>query len=208
MHGRHQKHRQRASSVRIRHLLRAWESSLNFRLAGSPGVDLLPHFVVDSSRAAADSRVCQIHGERRRRRRLGGGGGYKCRWLWACGRRTRTRRGERGGGRCCLWQQQQRTAEAAAVRRRRRRATIPELENILTKFTGEMGRKRRIGYVIRVECAPRHHHFMGTAITVSCVSTTSSVASLFGRRRRRRRRSKEFIYALHSALRGGLRNSS
>ena len=91
------------------------------------------------------------------------------------------------------------------MRRRRRRATIPELENILTKFTGEMGRKRRIGYVIRVERAQRHHHFMGTAITVSCVSTTSSVASLFGRRRRR---SQEFIYALHSALRGGLRNSS
>lgn len=95
------------------HANHAKQFNLNVVLASSPGVDLLPHFVVDSSRTAAHSRACQNQRGRRRRRRRrrlrgGDGGGYKCRWLWACGRRTRTRRG--GGGRCCLWQQQ-RTAE-------------------------------------------------------------------------------------------------
>ena len=88
--------------------------TLNFRLAGSPGVDLLPHFVVDSSGAAQDSRVCRDH---RRRRR----GGYKCRWLVGCGRVDQEQEQEEeeeedvasgsGGGR---------------ERWRRRRATIPD----------------------------------------------------------------------------------
>ena len=87
--------------------------NLNFRLAGSPGVDLLPHFVVDSSSAAKDSRVCRDH----RRRR---GGDYKCRWLVGCGRVDEEQEQE---------EEEEDVASGSGgsrERRRRRRATIPD----------------------------------------------------------------------------------
>ena len=90
--------------------------NLNFRLAGSPGVDLLPHFVVDSSRAAKDSRVCRRDHRRRRR------GGYKCRWLVGCGRVDEEQEQE---------EEEEDVASGSGDgsrerRRRRRRATIPD----------------------------------------------------------------------------------